>query len=125
MASAVSTTEASTSSIENELCRVRARSRIARSFAEIAADPAAASLFGRGDLFHQPLQLRAVEREDELVANPARRSRCGRSCWSACVRDALAVDERAVAAVADPRATYSPSSATMRACVREARVSRR
>jgi len=41
--SAVSTTLASTSSIENELCKVRARSRMARSFARLPPTPSGAA----------------------------------------------------------------------------------
>ncbi len=45
MASAVSTTDASTSSTENELCSVRARSRMARSLARLPPTPGAGAVF--------------------------------------------------------------------------------
>ena len=68
MVSAVSTTLASTSSIENELCSVRARSRMARSFAEIAAyTHGRRGLFSAAHLLHQALEFRAVQRKQELV----------------------------------------------------------
>ncbi len=67
MASAVSTTDASTSSTENELCSVRARSRMARSLPRLPPTPGPAVFSGDAHLFHQPLQLRAIQREDQLV----------------------------------------------------------
>ena len=100
MASAVSTTEASTSSTEKELCTVRARSRMARSLARLP--PSAGGwrgLLGGAHLFQQALQLRAVQREDQLIG--ILRAEFDLSEFSSLCRViALAVDEGAVRAAA-------------------------
>ena len=66
-ASAVSTTCASTSSMEKELSSDRARSSMARSLPRLPPTPAAHGLVRRRHLFHQPFQLRAIQREDQAV----------------------------------------------------------
>ena len=124
IASAVSTTEFSTSSMEKSALQRARQVQDGAQLGEIGrpAGSRAPGFFGGADLLHQPLQLRAVQGEDELVGIGRRRIRCGRIAQRR-ARHPLAVDQGAVAAAAVFQ-EYSPFSNTIRACARETRLSR-
>ena len=124
MASAVSTTRASTSSIEKELCSVRARSRIARSFAEIAADAGGTAAFSAAPTVPSAASIPRRRAQTGADRNPARRIRCGRSS-AACCRVTRLPLTNVPCRLPQSSSMYSPFSTRMRAWTRETRLSRR
>ena len=96
IASAASTTAASTSSVDSEFWSARATSTRARSFARLPAP--GGSRFRRGELIEQFLDLVVVERENQAVGiGKSELDPIGRIQFLS--RDARPVDEHAMAAL--------------------------